>query len=249
MSATRGRQWNVFASTPAAGVGEFYAANPEFDPVITYFVRDGGSSAATIAIRDAAGSVVRTLTGTAGRGLNTVTWDMHMDPAIPTRVVLGAGRGGGGRGGVGSVTAGPLVLPGTYSVSIRIPGLSRELHGDVTVVADPMDPTTSAERRARQVALLDLYAGQKTLSQAATRGHGGQGDSLNKVIDAEVERLFGVTATLMRSIEGFSGGPTPDQRQQIAWTRADVAHVAAIINRTGSAKTPSSTAAAVRRPH
>jgi hypothetical protein len=62
VSTTRGRQWQVFSALPVYGAGGYYAPNPEFDPTITYYVRDAASGGATITIRDARGATVRTLT-------------------------------------------------------------------------------------------------------------------------------------------------------------------------------------------
>jgi photosystem II stability/assembly factor-like uncharacterized protein len=231
VSATRGRQWNVFASTPDAGVGEYYAPNPEFDPVVTYYLRASASDGATITIRDAAGAVVRTLSGPSVAGLNRVTWDMHMTPAVPSGVVL-AGRGGGGRGGAGEAgSAGPRVLPGTYSIAVRVPGVSQEMKGSTTLVADPLESATVEQRRARNTLLLDLYAAQKSLTDASSKMTTPTGDSVSRVTNAEITRLFGLSASLMRSIESFSGAPSADERQQVAWVREDVNRVMSTINR------------------
>ncbi len=224
VSATRGRQWHVFASLPVAGVGDFYAPNPEFDPTITYYLRDNATGSATITIRDARGAAVRTLSGPTERGLNRVTWDMHMDSALPEGAAMGGGRG---RGAAGNPAAGPLVLPGTYAATIRVPGIARELRADIVVAADPMEATTAADRRARQDALVQLYGLQKTLAQlwTATRAKGQPSDSAAKLLataQLEVDRLLGITANLMRSIESFSGPPTADQRAQIGWVQEDV---------------------------
>jgi photosystem II stability/assembly factor-like uncharacterized protein len=233
VSITRGRQWNVFASLPVAGVGDYYAPNPEFDPVITYFMRDGASGGATITIRDGAGNVVRSLRGPSERGLNRIVWDMHMDSALPEGVALGGGRGGG-RGGAGNASLGPLVMPGTYAVSIRIPGITRELRGDLVVVPDAMEKTTTPERRGRHDALLELHGLQKTLAQAWTANRGTPAtDTTTAVAQLEIDRLLGLTASLMRSIESFAGLPSADQRQQIAWAREDVARLVANLNRSG----------------
>jgi len=222
----------VFASLPVAGVGDYYAPNPEFNPTITYYVRDGASGGATITIRDGQGSVVRTLAGPAERGLNRITWDMHMESALRDGMVAGGGRGGRGAGG--NPLLGPVVLPGTYTVTIRVPGVTRELRGDVSIVADPMEKTTAAERRARFDALLDVHSLQKTLTSAwdANRAT-ATSDSVTRVGQSEIERLIGVTASLMRSIESFSGPPTVDQRQQLAWARDDVTRLVTVLNRAG----------------
>ncbi len=103
-SITRGRQWNLYAPQAWYGYGEFFAANPEFMPVISYHVRDGITGRAEISITDAAGALVRTLTDSVTGGLNQVCWDMRTESAVPPEPpVAGGGRGGrgGGRGAGG----------------------------------------------------------------------------------------------------------------------------------------------------
>ena len=51
----------------------------------------------------------------------------------PTGIVEGLTHGG--RGGA---AAGPLVAPGTYTVTITIPGVAKPLQGTVKVEADPL---------------------------------------------------------------------------------------------------------------
>jgi photosystem II stability/assembly factor-like uncharacterized protein len=199
VGVTRGRQWNLSSLGPTYGVGEFYAPNPEFDPVISYYVRDGAQGSSTIAISDGGGRVVRTLRGPAAQGLNRVTWDMHMTSALTPADVGTAGdpaveggrggRGGGGGGGRGrggrgaGGELGPLVLPGKYSVAITIPGIPQPLRGSVTVEADPIDAGfTAAERRDRQELLLSVHELQRSLAGArrAAQTLGGQADVIRQ---------------------------------------------------------------------
>jgi photosystem II stability/assembly factor-like uncharacterized protein len=264
-SITRGRQWNLFSRGPTYGDGTFYGPNPEFDPVISYYVRDGAPGRAEIAISDALGTRVRALQGPAARGLNRVTWDMHMDSAIPGDAVAGVGRGGraggGGRGGI-NTSGGPLVLPGKYTVSIRIPGISQELRGDLIVSGDPMETFSMADRRARQDALLDVYGLQKTLValRSSARTLAIQVDSIKQIVirsgqgagaapadaladtlqrlSAEGDRLLGISGGLLRAMEGFNTAPTADQRQQITWAFADATRAVAILNRFSRTEIP-----------
>ena len=139
ISATRGREWNVAALGTRFGVADFYAPNPSYDPVVTYYLHDAHSGGATITISDASGRQLRKLQGPASAGLNHATWDMHMDSAIPTEAVQAGGRRGGGGGGGGGegrgagATAGPLVLPGEYGVRVTVAGVTSPLRGSVTV--------------------------------------------------------------------------------------------------------------------
>ena len=122
--------------TPQAwfGQGVFFAPNPDFDAGITYYLRDAASGPVQIEISDARGRMVRTLQGPAARGFNRVRWDLRADlPAQGQAVDPAAGRGRG-RGG----PTAPLVAPGRYSLIVKVPGLVRELHGEIAVESDPI---------------------------------------------------------------------------------------------------------------
>jgi hypothetical protein len=215
--------------------------------------------------------VVRTIAGPGARGLNRVTWDMHMEsalalPAAPANArganaAAGAARGGrgGGRGGSAGEN-GPLVLPGRYSVSVAVPGIPAPLRGSVVVEADPMDPPFSAEQRAaRQDMLLAIYDLQRSLasarrtvgsladhraeiSQVLERGGGAsEATALSERMgrsQSEINRIVGITGTLMRAVESFSAPPTTDQRQQLEWARQDAANAVTTINRVSQTDLP-----------
>lgn len=134
----------MITNSPQAwfGTGTFFAPNPDFNAGVNYYVKDAKASAA-IEISDRFGNVVRTLTGPAAKGLNRITWDLRGAPPAPAADAAGragaAGRGGGGGGGGrGGAPQGPLVAPGTYIVTITIPGVATPLQGMVKVDADPL---------------------------------------------------------------------------------------------------------------
>lgn len=241
-SVTRGRQWNLFSLVPNSGHEEYFAPNPEFDPVISYFVRDGATSPATITIRDAQGVLLRTMSAPATAGVNRVTWDMRMDPAIASDGPGGArgagGAGGGGRGGGASAGAGPLVLPGTYTVSVAVPGVASPLTSPVVVQGDPMDARfTVADRRARQAAMMQVYSQQKQLGEARAalrRMASGDAPGANQRVAAEIDRLIGISGSLLRLLESYNGTPTADQRQQMAWLAEDTGHALTAVRGLGS---------------
>jgi hypothetical protein len=256
VSTTRGRQWQIFASSPMYGVGGYAAANPEFDATITYYVRDGGSGTATIAISDAQGNAVRTLQGPVARGLNRVTWDMRAASAFADGVVAAGGRGGGRGGGV-NAAAGPLVAPGQYNVSIRVPGIARALTGRLAVESDPMERMTAADRRARQAAATQVHQLQRSLGSARSgvvalleqsdaiktdlsRG-GSAADSLlasAAVVRGEVDRLIGISTSLLRAVESFGTAPTGDQRRQMEWATDDAIRAIRTLNRVSQTDLP-----------
>jgi hypothetical protein len=114
------------------GTGTWFGQNPDAGAGISYYVRDGASGQATVEISDRYFRVVRTLTGAASKGLNRVRWDLRVEPPAADPNAPATGRGGGGRGR-GNQSS--LVPPGTYQVTVKIPGV-RELHGTIRVDAD-----------------------------------------------------------------------------------------------------------------
>jgi photosystem II stability/assembly factor-like uncharacterized protein len=295
-SITRGRQWLLYTPQMWNGYGMFYAPNPDFEPVISYYVRDGSSEQAEIRISDAAGSVVRTLRGPALRGLNRICWDMRMSSAVPPDPAAGrggrGGRGAGGGGGRGADTTaaatdsvpaggwrgacagagggggggggggrgggsgnGPLVQPGTYRVAIKIPGVAKELVGDLVVDGDPTDKTSVADRKARNDAVAQVIALQKALVPARTAASAlvGQADSIKRdltlsgpsdaaarsdtlaarlvALQNEVNRVLAAAGGLINPMESFPTAPTADQLAQYAWAYEDAMRVIAGLNR------------------
>ena len=233
-SVTRGREWNLAARQPRGGEGEFYTANPELEPAISYFVRDGASGNASLSITDARGNVIRTLTGPAGRGLNRVSWDMRMDPpnrATSSRQVAVAQQGGGGRGSANQ-NGGPLVAPGEYGLAIRIPGVTSELRGSIRVDGDPNDRISAVDRAARQGAALWAYGLQKTLVTARNAmSDAAMPGAEDAMLQAELTRLIGIAGSLSRAVEGFDGPPTADQRRQMQWAYEDATRAISAVNR------------------
>src|SRR5262249_52885928 len=129
-----------------------------------------------------------------------------------------------------------LVLPGVYTVTVSVAG--RLLKGELHVEGDPRVVFTDADRRARQTALLNLYALQKSLSTARAAGAsaagqldtpGGRGLYSSRAagasrltrVKADLVAQFNAVTSLSRAIEGYSGLPTADQRKQIDWAFED----------------------------
>ncbi len=117
-----------------------------------------------ITISDAAGTVVRTLSGPARRGLNRLMWDLRIEPPyVPTEAD-------------GAEPRGPVVLPGEYSVDLALPqdgdgdddGQRPNLTELLIVEGDPLVPVSAGERQERQDALLDVYELQKALATSRT---------------------------------------------------------------------------------
>ena len=314
-SITRGRQWALYSPQAWYGYGTFFAPNPDFEPIISYYVRAGSSEEGEIRITDAAGGLERTLRAPAVSGLNRVCWDMRMESVVPPEAPAAGrgaggrgaggrgGRGGGGRGGRGGgadsaavadsaappaipgggwrgvcsggaaggggggggrgggPATGPLVLPGKYHVSIKLPGVASQLAGDLTVEADPIENLSVADRKGRYDAVMSVVALQKTLvgARIAARALTGQADSIKMdltvksnggsaaadslatrltAIQNEVNRVLNAAGGLMRPMESFPSVPTADQRQQLAWATEDATKVIAEINKMSQTTIP-----------
>jgi hypothetical protein len=245
------------------GLGEFFAPNPEWNAVIAYYVRDAASGSARIDIKDADGTVIRSLQGPARQGLNQVVWDLRYErPVTDAGPALGGRGGRGGGGGPGSLPNGPLVLPGKYAVAVTIPGVTRELRGDVAVEPDPLVMVADRDRRARQVVLLTIYNVQKTLgaARAAVRSLVAQTEAFRKdaaaagtpdatarvdslvsrigQLQGDVERAMGTVSSLSRSIEGWPGPPTVDQRAQLDAALGDASNAVDALNRLTQTEIP-----------
>ncbi len=233
------------------GAGQYFAPNPDFGAVLFYYLRDAGSGNADITVRDASGTLVRTLTGPARRGLNRASWDLRMDPPLAD----GDRESPAAAGGFGGSPSGPTVLPGSYNVSIKADG--RNLTGVVTVEGDPRIAFSDADRRARQAALADLYDVQKTLAAArkAARILVAQTETMKQevakpvtTLDALADHLSQIqsdlstqantASSLSRSIEGYSGLPTADQKRQIDWVFDDVTSGVAALNHVIQSEAP-----------
>ncbi len=123
--------------------------NPPVGALLTYFVRDEpGDAKVVLTVNDADGKMVRQIDGATKAGLHRTVWDLRETPPPAPQGQGQQGRGGrggagaapvvegeeqpqaarGGRGGRGR--QGPLVKPGTYTVT-----LGKLVNGAVTPMA------------------------------------------------------------------------------------------------------------------
>jgi hypothetical protein len=138
------------------------------------------------------------------------------------------------------------VLPGVYTINVNAAG--RSLKGELRVEGDPRVAFSDADRRARQTALLNLYALLKSLSTARAAGAtaagqldvpGGRGVTSSRVdtasrltrVQADLVAQFNAVNNLSRAIEGYSGLPTADQRRQLDSAFDDAGRAVDAMNR------------------
>jgi hypothetical protein len=128
------------------------------------------------------------------------------------------------------------VLPGVYTVTVDV--ASQHLRGLLTVEGDSRVTFSDSDRRERQTILLKLYALQKSLlaARAATAagithfdavGRNGRKDHQPQekllAVQSEIASEMSAIVALSRTIEGYSGLPTADQRRQVGWMFDDAA--------------------------
>ena len=157
-----------FGRKASQGADFYTADNPPFGAVFTYYLKDGlqtrkqmrhekekeikkdggdnpypGWDALRLeeveedptlifTVRDASGNVVRRLEAPGKAGIHRVAWDLNypdLDPYSP-----------GGGGGFGGPPTGPMVAPGTYSVSLakRVDGVVTEFEGSQSFEVKPL---------------------------------------------------------------------------------------------------------------
>jgi len=139
----------------------FLGMNPASGATIAYRLKADAKDV-KVTIKDASGTVVRELTGTAATGpgnelrdrnkagLNIVKWDLRLQPLRPLPPAPGApaasGGAGGGGGFGGGGNNGPYVLPGTYKATLNVNGRDAQTV-DVVVKGDPEITISDADRR------------------------------------------------------------------------------------------------------
>ena len=152
-----------FGKRGSQGASFYRADNPPYGAVVTYHLKEGLESLEKIrrkeekekvendepvyypswddlreedrevdpqlilTITDEAGDVVRRFTGPGGKGLHRVAWDLRHPYPGPIDI-------GGGRPGMWEPDrSGPMVMPGTYAVTI-----SKRVRGEESVLAGPV---------------------------------------------------------------------------------------------------------------
>jgi photosystem II stability/assembly factor-like uncharacterized protein len=218
------------------GAGQFFAPNPDFGAAIDYYLREangGGARTVTILVSTASGAVVRTIAGPAARGINRVRWDLRLDPPISPGDASGPGTG------AASDPLGPTVQSGKYTVTVQLPG-GRSMKAMLAVEDDPRIRRSDSDKRTRQSALVKLYELEKaigrvrraarTASAGAGRGNTPRASRLDQLL-ATLTSELNQAAALSRSIDGYSGAPTTDQRRQVDALADEAARTIAELDR------------------
>jgi photosystem II stability/assembly factor-like uncharacterized protein len=155
------------------GDRRFLGPNPVPGATLTYRLHADAKDVKWT-IRDSSNTVVRELSGAATRdankaGLNSVAWDLRVQPLPPLRSQQqGPGGGGGGFGGSGN--NGPFVLPGTYRAVLTVDGKDANTV-NVVVTGDRDIALTDADRKVWHDTALALHQMQRQANALADSVH------------------------------------------------------------------------------
>jgi photosystem II stability/assembly factor-like uncharacterized protein len=171
--------WNMF-SRYGRGAG-WAAPNRPVGALVSYYLKQSvearrgveGERPAlpvTIVIASSSGETVRTLHGAGHAGVNRVAWDLKWDP--PTALRTGR-EDTGGEASEGSEefrpSGGPVVLPGTYRITVRAEGRSESR--TVEIGPDPRFQFDQTAAQAQLRAALELRDEISALHQALNRNN------------------------------------------------------------------------------
>ena len=147
---------------------QFLGKNPEIGVAFNYYLKASAKNL-SLAVKDSSGATVREFSGDAVKGktdagVNTVLWDLRVEPLPAPRVQQQGSGGGGGFGGGG--LNGPFVMPGQYQVTLKVDG-KEVATNNFAVPGDPEITIAEADRRAMFDSSMELHRMQKTFNEAS----------------------------------------------------------------------------------
>jgi photosystem II stability/assembly factor-like uncharacterized protein len=223
---------NIYGGQFWFGAGEFFAPNPPFGAVLTYYLPPGSTGQVQIDISDSSGKLVRALRGPARPGLNRTCWDLRQSSPLFENGPLQMGNCSnagvslfGGRAGFG-----PVVMPGKYTVLLTPEGAA-PLRTDVpqrtelTILPDPHFTISDADRTARQSALMSAYTLQRQLAPAreAAQALSSQIAAIRQYLNGAGESGRPALAALDRAAAGV---PRAQNQEEQAMSAANTVQTA-----------------------
>jgi photosystem II stability/assembly factor-like uncharacterized protein len=193
------------------GDAAFVGPNPPGGAILTYYQRSRHLfGPIKLEVLDASGQVLDTIPTSKRRGLNRVSWSMHVaPPRVPRAAQLAF-----------SATQGPRVLPGTYTV--RLTKGTQSITTTIEVDVDRRAPYGPEERKeqfdaamrvhdlfGRMSSLVDRIEALRGAAQARVAGR-AEGDALAARARAFEDRLEGLRRKIVATKEG--GAITGEQR-------------------------------------
>jgi hypothetical protein len=148
-------------------------SDPEYGASINYFLGAPAKAAPVVTILDAAGQVVRTITGANAVGINRVTWDLRGLPSTEIKLFTSPMYapyimpGAEGRVAPGTSRLTLLQPPGTYTVRLTVDGVSQTQ--PLVVRKDPNSAGTEADIAAQTQTASALRDDLNTAAAAVNR--------------------------------------------------------------------------------
>jgi hypothetical protein len=132
-------QYRIYSHKGNTGHKAFLGPNPPDGALITYVLKAAPAEKdkVKIAVTDSTGAVVRTLEEAGKAGLSRTNWDLRYEPPVPPDPEAASFFGR---------TRGPLVVPGTYTVTVASDAASAQQ--TVEVREDPRISVGGEERAA-----------------------------------------------------------------------------------------------------
>ncbi|MCK5576557.1 MAG: hypothetical protein KAI28_12130, partial [Sphingomonadales bacterium] len=216
VGTTDGQQYSTKRAPSSRfwGNGAFVGKNEAYGTLITFIATPGDEEEkVTLTVKNAGGELIRTFKAEVKEGLNRVAWNMRRDgntPMAPGKIKDGV------------LPAGREVLPGTYTVTVKL-GDNVET-STVNVMADPRQNLTMDDRVAK-AALTDrltalsakasemvgrIYAARadiKTLKTLATRAKDGADDERTEALEAFIKTADEATKMLKEQEEVYRTPP------------------------------------------
>jgi photosystem II stability/assembly factor-like uncharacterized protein len=215
-------EYRLYNNKGNTGHKAFLAPNPPDGAQITYALKTKPAEKedVKVVVKDAAGATVRELKGPKEAGLNRTSWDLRLEPPVKRE------PGEPGEGFFGP-PRGPLVPPGTYTVTVSVGSASDTK--SVIVEEDPRVQLSDADRRAwydaarrgaglwsradavnRSAASLKKQLGD--LQQAAAKREPRPPEAVTSAIKAAAEKADALAARMSRQAPlGFAGAPLEDE--------------------------------------
>ena len=135
-------------TSPLLPVNEFIGPNPPYGALISYYLQQP-SKGVTIDVLDGNGRVLRRLhdkDAPGKAGIDRTNWDLQEDGPVKWHGTFKDNQG---------PDEGPDVVPGTYTIRVAANGHTSEQ--SVVVEADPRDPGTPEQARARYAFLRQIF--------------------------------------------------------------------------------------------
>jgi len=172
-------QYRVYGHKGNTGHKTFLGPNPADGALITYFLpsKPGEKDEVKVTVTDGTGAVVREIKAPAKeQGVNRINWDLRYEPPVKPDPDAGESFFGPPRG--------PLVPPGTYTVTLAAGG--QQATRTVDVREDPRISISESDRR-------EWHEATRRAARLWTRA-----DAANRIVDRLKKQLAALQESLKK---------------------------------------------------